>query len=353
MNESIKELFDAIKTRVTNPLFTSFVFFFVTYNWEIFITLLFYKQELLIEYKKVDYLTFCMNHLSEHKSYSKPLLFAILYVVIQPIIVHLISLYKALIKKLASFAERKVEKGTFLPIEDIRSYSESLYEHRKEVSELREKMYELESKELTLSIQRSDLEKKQEQLNKLEYELNNRQFDLNAEYEKIKRLSYVEPRIDSTDNLSLSLFKEQEEIIDGSSISLIKDNVRIQLKTLISIEFNLITIVKTNSYNYCSSMDEKTRSPIDPYETRDIYVILDRFFGFPNTLGFLVARKTKHDERKFVLDEMTEYKYFNIRFSDGVNRDNKIDLLTAKEAMCYTGELSSQHIYYKVVSIKL
>jgi hypothetical protein len=96
---------EAIKIRLRNPFFASFIFSWLIWNWKIWIGLFWHNDHSLEKAGYVDFIDFVQGQLSFSSSLIYPLISALLLVLLLPLIRNLMEMYQAF---MMNWGERKV-----------------------------------------------------------------------------------------------------------------------------------------------------------------------------------------------------------------------------------------------------
>ena len=132
--DSIKELFDVIKGRLASPLFRSFIFFWLIFNWPIPVILLFYKQnEYLIKGKGVSFIDAINNQINVYNNLLIPLSFATAYVFIYPWVKAKIDEYNVTVSAASEDKIIKITKTNSMPMSKYLSKLKKLDDKEKEL----------------------------------------------------------------------------------------------------------------------------------------------------------------------------------------------------------------------------
>ena len=129
--EQLKDLLNNIKDRFTNPLFFSFVFSWLLINWTIPISLLWYdtKQIEKAGFSSIYELILCQLSMKDGLYY--PILMALGYTLLAPILKNLIRLFYTFINQLGEKLNLKISEGASIPFEKYIKLRESYSERSK------------------------------------------------------------------------------------------------------------------------------------------------------------------------------------------------------------------------------
>ncbi|MGY3214583.1 hypothetical protein [Mucilaginibacter sp. HD30] len=141
MFDEIKDFFKGVIERFSSPLLGSFVVAWLLINYEIPVTLIFYKQEDLLRYGYLSYIDVIWSHSSWYNFFWKPLLPTSIYVFVFPWIKAGIAIFDAWTKKYQSIWVQNVAQGQVV---EISKFMELRDEWKKERERL-EKLYKEET----------------------------------------------------------------------------------------------------------------------------------------------------------------------------------------------------------------
>lgn len=162
--KEVKEFFQEFKHRISSPLFGSFIISWLLINWEIPITLLFYKQEYVYRDFKASYVDAIREYYSIWRCILFPFLTSLFYTFVYPYIRNQIKIFQAARTLEVDSAILKKSGEGFV----------SIAKHQILEGQLRERMDQLQ----TFYNNQTQIEKDNEELRLKEMELNHQLTDL-------------------------------------------------------------------------------------------------------------------------------------------------------------------------------
>ena len=152
--EKLETLYEHVTERLRSPLIFSFIVSWLIANWRIPVILFWYSEETLIEHGFKDHISYIESILVDWRSWILPLLIAILYTFVYPLLRNLIVSYLAWAKKRGDKARYKQSAGSVIEIEKYREKVLKVIRREKELIELidneSERIENLNSKILNL-----------------------------------------------------------------------------------------------------------------------------------------------------------------------------------------------------------
>lgn len=224
----ISELYKELKLRVSNPLISSFIISWLIINWRIPIALIFYKHDELSKDKLISYFDLIVKNFSAVNCIFIPILAALIYTFVFPLIKMLISAFYTYIQKISEDWNLRISKGGSIP---INKYLDLRSEFIKQQAELKELIdTESETKKL-LDNANFDIKKITESNTMYFNELNNWKkandiSKLNGEWEFTMHTNITNEKIKTT------LFISNGDFNFGNSINNPYENKRIKIKWL-------------------------------------------------------------------------------------------------------------------------
>ena len=130
--EKVSEILNNIKDRLSNPLIFSFICSWLVYNWEISVALIWYDNKQIKACGCNSIFDFIQHQLSREGSFRYPLIFAICYTFLIPLIKSGIKLFYTWISKLTDEKEIGILKNASISYEKFLSlrkkYDKKIFE---------------------------------------------------------------------------------------------------------------------------------------------------------------------------------------------------------------------------------
>ena len=132
--DKISDIFKNIKDRLSSPLFFSFIFSWIICNWKVTIALLWYDPKQIEKEEFKSIFDFIYLNTDPWNTFYLPLILAIAYTILSPIVSNAIRLFNSQIDKIGENKNLEITKGSNIPIEKFLSLKEN-YDARTEVLE--------------------------------------------------------------------------------------------------------------------------------------------------------------------------------------------------------------------------
>lgn len=132
----IKELYNDLKSRVSNPLISSFIISWLIINWRIPVGFVFYKQTELINDGYKSYFELVSNNYSFLNYILYPFIFSIVYTFGFPVIRTLISAFNTKIQKWSENWNLDISKDGSIPITKFLKIRENYKKQQLDLKEL-------------------------------------------------------------------------------------------------------------------------------------------------------------------------------------------------------------------------
>ncbi len=132
--EKLKDIFNNIKDRFSNPLFFSFFCAWLTCNWQITVCLFWYDPIQISKTGCNNIFEFINDKINPTDSLLNPLGFALVYTIVMPIVKNLISAFYSWTEKWGENWNLKIKKGIKIPFEKYLKFRED-YDSRSKILE--------------------------------------------------------------------------------------------------------------------------------------------------------------------------------------------------------------------------
>jgi len=132
--DKISDIFKNIKDRLSSPLFFSFILSWIICNWKVTIALLWYDPKQIDPNKFKSIFDFIYLNTDPWHTFYLPLILALAYTILSPIVSNAIRLFNSLIDKIGENKNLEITKGSNIPIAKFLSLKEN-YDARTEVLE--------------------------------------------------------------------------------------------------------------------------------------------------------------------------------------------------------------------------
>lgn len=217
--ESVKDVLNSFKERLTNPFLGAFVISWLVFNYDIIITLLVYDETIWQTNGQKTVLDFIQSRLCIEKSLWYPLASAFGYVLLFPVLKNLVNIYMAFSGKWGSKRVFSVSKEGAVSMERyfkmkgrVKEQIERLKEAVQEESEYLEKINGLEVENSELQ---SNLNKEKGRANEMELARDGISREMLLREERLtSEILGVQAQLDSEREENKSLHKRIEEYED-------------------------------------------------------------------------------------------------------------------------------------------
>lgn len=132
--EKLKDIFNNIKDRFSNPLIFSFICSWLVVNWPITIALVWYDSAEIQKTGCSSIFEFISDKLKEEGSFLKPIIFALAYTLLMPTIKNLIRALYSWTAKWGDNWNLEISKGVKIPFEKYLRFRED-YDKRSKILE--------------------------------------------------------------------------------------------------------------------------------------------------------------------------------------------------------------------------
>ena len=157
MEEKVKDFFENIKDRVSNPLIFSFVLTWLVYNWKITISLIWYDKSQITAEGCKSIFEFIDDEWNRNGSLKEPIIIAFLYTILLPIFKNLNRLLNSIIYKYGDILDFKILKGSSVSVEKYLKFRDLYLKRTEELKEVIkvEEEFIVENNNLKYELERS------------------------------------------------------------------------------------------------------------------------------------------------------------------------------------------------------
>ena len=172
--ESFKEIINNLRDRFTNPLFFSFVFSWIFFNWEIVVALFWYDKVQIYHEGYLSLFSFIKAHLNFCQNILFPAFFAIIYTIFNPVVSNQIKVFYAKINAKGESKSLIATESNFIPIEKYIKARKTIDKQKKNLVNIINKESETASRNDELNEKNHSLEQKIRDLEKSSGDLTER-----------------------------------------------------------------------------------------------------------------------------------------------------------------------------------
>ncbi len=202
MEEKIKDIFNNIKERLSNPFLFSFLIAFLVYNWEITLAIFYNDSEQIKAEGFKSIFEFVRNRWANNGKIGMPIFIAIVYTFVFPIFRNLVNAFQTWIIKWGEEWNLKISKNSKIGIDKYLTLRDNYIEKTKSLGEIIESeskfLVEIETKTKETNELKEKIEFLQRTINNInetdilngEWEIEYKEKELIKDFEENKLINF-------------------------------------------------------------------------------------------------------------------------------------------------------------------